>query len=244
MCDVIHSYVWRVQYMCDIIIEVHPYLPISTRISLFHENFSFPWDSLFSMRIFLFHENLFVTLLIHLCGMTHPYAWKASFIWVTWLIHVRVMTHSYVWHDSSMCVTWLIHMCDMTHPCAWHDSFICVTWLIHMCDMTHPCAWHDSFICVTCCMLYAIIHCIIHCITYKSLNYCILYAIICIQDTACHTYEWWFIASHMHRCTLTQESCHMGSCLRVWCVWVCVCVGVWVCGCAGVWYMCMSVQAS
>ena len=47
--------------------------------------------------------------------------------WVTWLIQICDMTHPYMWHDSSIHVTWLIHMtsrqerqtchtCDMTHP--------------------------------------------------------------------------------------------------------------------------------
>jgi len=48
-------------------------------------------------------------------------------ICVTWLIHLCDMTHQYAWHDSSICVTWLIHMCDMTHPYVWHDSSTSVT---------------------------------------------------------------------------------------------------------------------
>jgi len=50
------------------------------------------------------------------------YVWHDSFIFVTWLIHMCGMTHSYVWHDSFICVTWLIHTGDMTHSYVWHDS--------------------------------------------------------------------------------------------------------------------------
>ena len=60
----------------------------------------------------------------------HYHIWyymTRSFIYVTWLIHMCDMTHPYVWYDSSICVIWLIHMCDMTHPYVWYDSSICVT---------------------------------------------------------------------------------------------------------------------
>jgi len=100
-----------------------------------------------------------VTWLIHVRVMTHPYAWRDSFICVTWLIHMCDVTHSCVSRDAFICVTWLIHMCDVTHSYVWHDSLICVTWLIHMCDMTHWYAWeamshiwtsHMNWSCHTC----------------------------------------------------------------------------------------------
>ena len=62
-----------------------------------------------------------------------------SFICMPWLLHMCDVTHSYAWRDSFICVPWLIHMRDVNHLYVWHDSFICVTWLIHV--------WHDSSIC-------------------------------------------------------------------------------------------------
>ena len=75
-------------------------------------------------------------------------------VYLTWLIHVCGMAHSCVWHDSFMCVAWLDYMCDMTlscvtHWCVWHDWFICFTWLDHMRDTPPSYVWHHSFICMT-----------------------------------------------------------------------------------------------
>ena len=115
----------------------------------------------------------------HLCGMTHSFEWRGSWICVIRLTHMCDMTRD-VWYDSLTCVTWLIHMCDMTHSYVWHDSPWCsaspnepllshskwMSHVMHMCDMTrmtwhpyvwhdshdvaHPYVWHDSFTCVTC----------------------------------------------------------------------------------------------
>jgi len=41
-----------------------------------------------------------------------------SFIHVTWCIHMCDMTHSYAWHDAFICVTWLTHL--------WHNTVIWV----------------------------------------------------------------------------------------------------------------------
>ena len=99
----------------------------------------------------------------HLKGYQHalwrpvyPHMWHDSFIYVTLLLHICDMTHSYVWHDSFIYVTWLIHICDITHSRAclwvceymWHDSFIYVTWVIHLSDMTNSYLWHYSLTCV------------------------------------------------------------------------------------------------
>jgi len=95
--------------------------------------------------------------LVHMCDVTHLYAWHETCLWrdsftcVTWLKHTCDMAQSYVWSDSFMCVAWLISMCDVTRPhvrwnvtdlllvtwlilhVIWHsDSFIYVAWPIHM----------------------------------------------------------------------------------------------------------------
>jgi len=66
---------------------------------------------------------------------------------VTLLIHMCDITHSYVHYDSFTYVL-IICMCDMTHWYVWHDSFICVlmcvTWLIYMCPY-HSYVRHNSF---------------------------------------------------------------------------------------------------
>ena len=75
--------------------------------------------------------------------------WHDSIICVTWLIHICAMTHSYAWHDSFIC----LHVCDMTHSYVCHDSFICAPWFICVCAVTHSCVtwlfqmWNDSFMC-------------------------------------------------------------------------------------------------
>jgi len=65
-----------------------------------------------------------VARLMHLCDVTHSYAWCDSFIYEC------DMTYAYVSHDSFICVTRLIHMCDVTHLYVRRDSFICVIRLI------------------------------------------------------------------------------------------------------------------
>jgi len=39
---------------------------------------------------------------------SHSYVWHDSFIWVTWLVHMCGVTRSHVWHDSFTCVIWRI----------------------------------------------------------------------------------------------------------------------------------------
>jgi len=147
MCDMTHSHVWIVSFMCEIsLIQfscgkcVNLTVPPSPLEPVWHYSF------------------MCVTRLIHMCDMTPSFVWHDSFIRVTWLIqmwHIQSLA-SYVWHDSFICVTWLIHMCDMTNSCVTYSSlvlppsrFICVTWLIHMCDMTRSYVWRDLSICVT-----------------------------------------------------------------------------------------------
>ena len=78
-----------------------------------------------------------MSLVIHLCDMTHRYVRHDSFICGR--------------HDALICVTRLletcdmtIDVCDMTHWCVWHDSSMLATWLIDTCDMTHWYVQHDS----------------------------------------------------------------------------------------------------
>ena len=65
--------------------------------------------------------------------------WHVPFKCVTWLVHVCAMTHLYAWHNtcsnkhiinkgppSLLNVTRLVHMCDTTHSYVWHDSFTCI----------------------------------------------------------------------------------------------------------------------
>jgi len=153
MRDMTHEYVWHDLWICV------------TWLILFTT-----WHctrQFIHLSDFLFATSLtYLQWLIHMCDMTHPYAWHDSSICVTWLIHMRDMTRPYVWHDSSICVTWLIalsrhvtaddELCDMTRWYVWHDSWICVTWLVDMCDMTqlicdvtHGHMWRDLLICVT-----------------------------------------------------------------------------------------------
>jgi len=110
MCDVTHSHVWRVEFVC-VIWCTHMFH--MTHLHVRHDSFIQP---------------------IHVCDMTHSCVWHDSFICVTWRTHLCDMTHSCVWHDSFMCVPWLIHM---THSCVWHDALICVTQRIYTCDLTH-----------------------------------------------------------------------------------------------------------
>jgi len=64
--------------------------------------------------------------------MTYSYVCHDPFICVTWLIHMCAMTHSYAWH-----VKWQVHGYDINHLFVSHTLSIYVTWLIHVCDMTH-----------------------------------------------------------------------------------------------------------
>jgi len=126
---------------------------------------------------YMWHDSIiFVTCLIHTCGMTHSYVWHDPLIQVMhldfredffngwkgpWLRHAINMyksCHTYEWEISH---GWMSHVTDMNESChthkshLWHDliilvmdlDFMCVTWPIHMCDMTYSCMWHDSFMC-------------------------------------------------------------------------------------------------
>jgi len=96
------------------------------------------------------HDS-FVTWHIDMsCGMHRD---LCDMTCVTWLIHMCHMTHSYAWHENlirDLFMSCEVHwdLCDMAHSCLWHDSSICVTWLIHMCDTSQSYVWHDSFICM------------------------------------------------------------------------------------------------
>jgi len=92
-----------------------------------------------------------VTFILHMCDLTCPHTWHASFVRVTCLIHTCDMTHSSVWHDSFMYATCLmIHIYDMLDSYVWHDSSVvkivtCAMWLIHICNMTHSYVWRILF---------------------------------------------------------------------------------------------------
>ena len=95
---------------------------------------------------------------IHKCDTRHSYAchvraWQEAFIWVTLLIHMCDMTHAQVWHEAFICVTFIcigvslrvhhksVGVCSKnslslslymrTIKQGWHDSFRFVTWLIY-----------------------------------------------------------------------------------------------------------------
>ena len=101
---------------------------------------------------------VFVTCLIHICGMMHCYVSHGTFVCVTWrmrLFGVCVCVCvcdafiSYVRRDASICVTWRIRTCFIMHLCVWRDAFVCVTWLRRMCDMIPSFVRRDVFVLLT-----------------------------------------------------------------------------------------------
>ena len=76
MCDVTHSHVWRVEFVC-VIWCTHMFH--MTHLHVRHDSFIQP---------------------IHVCDMTHSCVWHDSFICVTWRTHLRDTTHLHVWLDS------------------------------------------------------------------------------------------------------------------------------------------------
>jgi len=73
MCDMTHSYVWRVAF---IFVTRRSYMCDMTHTHVWHDAF------------------ICVTWRIHMCDMIHSYMWHDTIICVTWLIHMRDMTHS------------------------------------------------------------------------------------------------------------------------------------------------------
>ena len=159
---------------------------------------------------------IFVTLLIHMCAMTHSYAsscwcttvclrvsvWDIALVCVKWLIRMCDMTLSYVWRDSFICVTWLIHMCDMPHSYVWHDSFICVTWLIHVCMpwLIHACQLVCVCVCVCVCLCVCVCVCMRVCV-------CVC-ARVCVCGMPCrfwHTLLCKCVTWHIPTCSITHS---------------------------------------
>jgi len=168
----IHSYVKRRTHLCD------------TPSHVWHGSF------------------IFVTWLIHMRDMTHPYVWHDSFIYVTWLTHMCDMTHSYVRHDAFICVTWLILVRDKTHRYVWRDAFIGVTWLIHRNDMTRSYVWHDAFTIIYMCNL---THSYVWCDSFISMTWLI------------HMVTWL-----IHKCDVTHSQVWHDSFMTVtWLIHTC-----------------------
>jgi len=96
-----------------------------------------------------------MTLLIHMCDLTHSYVCRDS------CTRTREMPLAYVRHSWLARMTQLTHTHGMTRSHAWRDSFTCATWhtdtgvkvssptrlghwSIHMCDITHLYVWHSQ----------------------------------------------------------------------------------------------------
>jgi len=82
------------------------------------------------------HSRVTHVWLIHMCDMTHAYAWHDSCIMLhlcVWLVRMRDTTRAYVRHGSFTCVT---------HAYEKYASFTCVTRPFCMCDMTQAYEWH------------------------------------------------------------------------------------------------------
>jgi len=95
----------------------------------------------------------FVTLLVPIWDVTHPYALHDSEAFIlahsTCISDACRLNHSHMWYDCFLCVcSWLIRMRGMTHPLAFgtiqFSFLLCATWI-----MTHFHVWHDSFLCGT-----------------------------------------------------------------------------------------------
>ena len=102
------------------------------------------------------------TLLIRMCGMTHPRVWHDVFICVAWRIEYVESCYIYEWAMSHIWMSRVTHMNESCHIYEWAKSHIwmshatyvnepCRTyeWVMPHIWMSHPHVWHDSSICVT-----------------------------------------------------------------------------------------------
>jgi len=153
--------------------------------------------------------------------MTHSYMWHDSFIWVTWLIHMCGMTH-----DSFKCESWLIQslLSESCHIYEWVVSHFCcgyratsqglLDWFeiypISVYIYVHKCIC-DMGTLVTCPCLVTHTNKSFH--TYewvmvRNTSNVPMSHIWMSHVTSCHTYEW--VMSHiwMRHVTHMNESCH------------------------------------
>ena len=110
MCDVTHSYMWCVVFICTTWLNY-----------MCDETYSYVWRHAYEwVSSHTTHEP------VSMCDMTHePVNMTYSYVWHDsrtreWMN----MTYSYVWRHAFICVTWLIHMCAATHE------------PVNMCDIT------------------------------------------------------------------------------------------------------------
>ena len=102
------------------------------------------------------HICVFTYWRIHVCAMTHIYAWHDPCRFYRTSIAPYIYAHIYVYLliDAYMCAPWLIYTCDMTragfiippsrpsHDFSHWQVSIYVLWIL-------PHVWHDSCTCVT-----------------------------------------------------------------------------------------------
>ena len=160
-----------------------------------------------------FRDSICVTRLIHMCDMSHQYAWLDLLICVTYL------------YDSLKCATWpmsmcarLIHMCNMWHICMCNTMHVCVR-SESLTDLSSTHVWYELFICISS-------HVKDRCVVYEwFMNHsyvCHMYLILMIHIihymNPIHTYErfmsfitWildmWCI--RMIHFTHVNDSCHI-----------------------------------
>jgi len=146
---------------------------------------------------------------------------------VTLLIHMCDMTHSYVWHDSFICVTWTYESrLALDYVCG--ASFVrvrvhvrvhvCVPVLVPVPVPVPVSACACACVCACASRLLNMLHsgnllcCIHHMwkshVSHVNASYHIHEWVSCVTNIneACHTYEW--VLSHVTHIWMSFESCH------------------------------------
>jgi len=108
------------------------------------------------MTVFLRHDSfLCVTWRIHMCDMTHSYAWHNPHTW-----RMPVLSQ-YALQLLLSFVVWCLFFCDMTPSCAWDGAFLCATWLMYMADACLIAARVAAlFVCVCVCVCVCVRVCV------------------------------------------------------------------------------------